>query len=109
MTLAEIAAHPATYGVAAALARWALGDRLGGGRALISYVVCSLFVAWGASLYLSDELAMTSGRKSFYLMLLAFVAKDILTALAAIAVQFRVDPLGVFKRFREAMSGGPKQ
>lgn len=105
--LNEIAQHPATYGVFAAIARWWLGDRAGGWRTFIGYVISSLLVAWAGSFYLADE-ALTSGRRSFYLLLLAFVAKDLLTALATIAGQFRVDPFGVVKRIKEALTGGPK-
>lgn len=105
--LTEIASHPATFGIFAALARWWLGDRVGGWRAFMGYAISSLFVAWAASFYLAEE-ALTSGRRSFYLLLLAFVAKDLLTALATIAGQFRVDPFGVIKRIKDAISGGPK-
>lgn len=105
--LQEIASHPASFGVAAAVARWMLGDRSGGWWAFFSYVICSAFVAWGASYYLADEL-ITSGRKTFYLLILAFIAKDLLTAVAAIAAQFRVDPLGVFMRIKAALTGGPR-
>lgn len=105
--LSEIATHPATFGIFAALARWWLGDRAGGWRAFIGYAISSLLVAWAGSFYLADE-ALTSGRRSFYLLLLAFVAKDLLTALATIAAQFRVDPFGVIDRIRKALAGGPK-
>ncbi len=105
--LSEIAAHPASYGVGAAVARWWLGDREGGWRALCTYVICAVLVAWGGELYLRGE-GYTPDRKGFYLLLLAFVAKDLLTALASIAGQFRVDPFGVLRRVKEAISGGPK-
>lgn len=104
--LQEIAAHPATFGIFAALARWWLGDRAGGWQALIAYIACAMFVAWAGAFYLVDEAGLTSGRKSFYLLLLAFVAKDLLTALAGIAVQFRTDPFGVLRRIRSALLGG---
>lgn len=103
--LQEIAAHPATFGIFAALARWWLGDRAGGWQSLIAYIACAMFVAWAGAFYLIDE-GLTSGRKSFYLLLLAFVAKDLLTALAGIAVQFRTDPFGVLRRIRGALLGG---
>jgi nitrate/nitrite transporter NarK len=105
--LTEIAAHPATFGLFAAFARWWLGDRVGGWRALIAYAICSLLVAWAGSFYLADEM-LTSGRRSFYLLLLAFIAKDLLTALASVAAQFRVDPFGVARRIFDAWRGGPK-
>lgn len=105
--LVAIADHPATYGVSAAIARWFIGDRSGGWWAFFSYVICSAFVAWGASFYLADEV-LTSGRKTFYLLLLAFVAKDLLTAVLRIAAQFSVDPLGMFTRIKLALFGGPK-
>lgn len=105
--LTEVAGHPATFGVSAAIARWMLGDRKGGWGSLLSYVICSAFVAWGASFYLADEV-LTSGRRTFYLLILAFVAKDLLTAVAAIAAQFQLDPIGVFMRIKSALFGGPK-
>lgn len=106
--LAEIAAHPATYGVVAALARWAIGDRTGGWRALLGYVSASLLVAWAGALYLADE-AYTSSRGGFFLIVLCFVAKDLLVALAGIAQQFRADPWSVLDRIRQALRGGPPQ
>ena len=106
--LQDIATHPATFGLAAAIARWTIGDRVGGVKSLLIYATCSLFVAWAGAFYLADELGMTVGRKNVYLLLLAFVAKDVLTALAGIAAQFRVDPLGVLARIRESLTGGPK-
>lgn len=106
--LVEISGHPATFGIAAAIARWMLGDRKGGLWSLLSYAICSAFVAWGASFYLADEV-LTSGRRTFYLLILAFIAKDLLTALAAIAAQFQLDPIGMFMRIKSALLGGPKQ
>jgi hypothetical protein len=106
--LSEIAAHPATYGVFAALARWAIGDRTGGWRALLGYLASSLLVAWAGSLYLADE-AYTSARAGFFLIVLCFVAKDLLVALAGIAQQFRLDPWSVVDRIRQALRGGPSQ
>lgn len=104
--LAEIAAHPATYGICAALARWAIGDKAGGWRALLGYVAASLLVAWAGALYLADE-AYTSARSGFFLIVLCFVAKDLLVALAGIAQQFRLDPWAVLDRIRQALRGGP--
>lgn len=104
--LGEIAAHPATYGVFAALARWAIGDREGGWRALLGYVVASLLVAWAGSLYMADE-GYTTARSGFYVLVLAFVAKDLLVALAGLAHQFRLDPWAVLDRVRAALRGGP--
>lgn len=105
--LSEIAAHPVTYGICAALARWAIGDREGGWRALAGYLAASLLVAWAGALYLADE-GFTSSRSGFLLLVLCFVAKDLLVALAGIAQQFRLDPWGVFARVRDALRGGPK-
>lgn len=103
----DVATHPATYGLAAALARWAIGDRDGGWRALLGYVVASLLVAWAGSLYMADE-SYTSARTGFFLIVLCFVAKDLLVALAGIAHQFRIDPWSVLDRVRQAFRGGPK-
>lgn len=104
--LGEVAAHPASYGFAAAVARWMLGDRAGGLRGLLGYLTAALVVAWGGALYLAGE-GVTPERGGFYLLLLCFVAKDLLTALAGLAVQFRADPLGVLWRIRQALRGGP--
>lgn len=106
--LTDMAAHPATFGVCAALARWAIGDRAGGWRALLGYVAASLLVAWAGSLYLADE-SYTSSRSGFFLIVMCFVAKDLLIALAGIAQQFRVDPWSVLARIRQALRGGPNQ
>ncbi|MES2958511.1 MAG: hypothetical protein V4792_09995 [Pseudomonadota bacterium] len=106
--LSEIAAHPAAFGFVAALARWALGDRVGGWRSLFSYVITSLLVAWAASFWLADEVGMSIGRKSFYLLLAAFVAKDVLIALVALSTQFGTNPIEVLQRIRAALAGGPK-
>ena len=106
--LSELAGHPATYGIGAAVARWALGDRAGGWRSFATYIGTSLFVAWIASLYLIDE-SLTSSRKGVYLVLLAFVAKDFLMALAGLGTQFAANPLEIIRRIRHAMNGGPKE
>lgn len=106
--LSEVASHPAMFGLGAALARWALGDRVGGWRSLFSYIVTSLIVAWAASFYLADEI-MTQGRKSFYLLLAAFVAKDLLIAIVGLSTQFGTNPLSVIRRIRAALAGGPKE
>lgn len=107
--LKEVAAHPILFGVVlAAIARWALGDRAGGWRSLFSYVVTSMIVAWAASYWLADE-AMTTGRKSFFLLLAAFVAKDVLVAIVSLSTQFGTNPLEVVKRIRAAIAGGPKE
>ena len=104
--LTEVAAHPATFGISAAIARWAIGDRAGGWRALIGYMVASLLVAWAMSFYLMDE-GLTQPRAAFWLLLMSFVAKDLLVALAGLAQQFRVDPFGVLARVQQALRGGP--
>lgn len=104
--LTELAAHPATFGLAAALARWAIGDREGGWRALVGYVAASLLVAWAGSYYLADE-GLTQPRQAFYLIVLCFVGKDVLVALAGLAQQFRVDPFALLARLHKALRGGP--
>jgi hypothetical protein len=105
--LQEIATHPAMFGIFAALARWILGERAGGWRALFGYLSAALLVAWAGAFYLVDE-SLTASRKNFVLLLLCFVAKDVLTGLALIASQFRVDPWGMVKRLLESLRGGPK-
>lgn len=104
--LAEVAAHPATFGLGAALARWWIGDRSEGWKSFSTYIITSLFVAWGASLYLIDE-GLTPGRKSAYLLLLAFVAKDALMAVVGLGAQFAANPLDIIRRVRRALNGGP--
>jgi len=101
-----MAAHPITFGVFAALGRWLLGDRAGGLRALLAYMSSSLLVAWGASYWLAEEV-MSSGRRSLYLLLLAFVAKDVLIAILTVAQQFGANPFEVIRRIRKALAGGP--
>lgn len=103
--LQEISVHPATYGLFAALARWMLGDRAGGWRALLGYFSASILVAWGASLYMLDE-GMSGSRQGFYLLLLAFVAKDLLIALIAVGQQLQKDPVGLLVRLKDALRGG---
>ena len=103
----EIASSPAFYGIFAAFARWRLGDREGGWAALLTYVVCSLFVAWAAWSYMADEV-LTEHRRGLYVLLLAFAAKDLLIVLASVGLQFRTDPLGVIRRWWEALRGGPR-
>lgn len=105
--LLEVASHPATYGICAALARWAIGDREGGWRALVGYMTASLLVAWAGALYLADE-SYTSSRSGFFLIVMCFVAKDLLVAIAGIAQQFRLDPWSVLARIRQALRGGPQ-
>jgi biotin transporter BioY len=103
--LAEVAGHPITFGIVAGLARWAIGDRAGGIKAVFGYLCASLLVAWAGAFYLADE-GLTPPRTAFYLLLLAFVAKDILVALAGLAQQFRVDPLAMLARLHKALRGG---
>ena len=78
----------------------------GGWRALAGYLTASLLVAWAGALYLADE-GYTSSRSGFFLIVLCFVAKDLLVAVAGIAQQFRVDPWSVIARIRQALRGGP--
>lgn len=106
--MAEMAAHPFAFGIVAAIARWAIGDRVGGWKSLFSYVTTSLLVAWAAAFWLSDEVGMSAGRKSFYLLLIAFVAKDVLVAIIALSTQFGANPLEVLQRVYAAVRGGPK-
>ena len=42
------------------------------------------------------------------MLLLAFAAKDLLIVLASVGLQFRTDPLGVIRRWWEALRGGPR-
>lgn len=105
--LHELATHPAAYGIAAAVARWYLGDRAGGIKGLLGYLSASLLVAWAVSLWMVDE-GMMPARGGFYLLLVSFIAKDLLVVLVALATQFRLDPLGMLSRVREALRGGPQ-
>lgn len=101
----EIAAHPATYGLAAAVARWVIGDREGGVRALLGHVIASMLVAWAVHSYLADE-GVTQARGAFWILLAAFVARDLLVALAGVAAQFRADPINLGLRIWHALRGG---
>lgn len=104
--LSEMAAHPALYGVCAAIARWLIGDREGGWRAFFGYLAASLLVAWAGALYLEDE-GYTAARGGFFLIVMCFVAKDLLIVIAGLAFQARTDPYSVFARIRQALRGGP--
>ncbi len=103
--LNEIAAHPTTYGMAAAVARWMVGDREGGLKALLGYVVASMLVAWAAYNYMADE-GLTEARTAFWIILAAFFARDLLVTLAAFAQQFRSDPVNLALRIWQAVRGG---
>jgi hypothetical protein len=105
--LDQIATHPAAYGLAAAVARWFLGDRDGGIKGLLGYISASLLVAWAAALWIADE-GLMPARGGFYLLLISFVAKDVLVVVVSLAAQFRLDPFGVISRVHDALRGGPK-
>lgn len=104
--LNELASHPASYGIAAAVARWLLGDRTGGWRALMVYLAASSITAWAAALYLADE-GLTAQRQGFYLLIVAFVGKDLLIATIALFGQFKADPLDLLLRVYDALRGRP--
>lgn len=106
--LVEAAKHPITYGLGAAAARWIIGDRAGGWRTLLGYVACSIFVAWAGTFYLADEQTLSASRKNFVLILLCFVAKDLLVGISLVASQFRGDPWGTVVRIFQSLRGGPK-
>jgi hypothetical protein len=108
-TIGNLATHPATYGLGAALARYVMGDRKGGWRAFLGQLIISAFVAFAAAQYLADEAGVTAGKRGFYVCLAAFVAKDLLMALIALGAQFARDPLGLVHRLREALRGQPKE
>lgn len=103
--LNALASHPVTYGIAAAIARWYIGDREGGLKAFLGYVIASAFVALAVAAYLADE-SMTQARAGFWVTLAAFVARDLLYALAAIAQKFRADPINLALRIWQALRGG---
>ena len=106
-TLQRIATHPISFGLGAGLARWIMGDRDQGWKVLAGQILVSMFVAYAASAYLAEEV-MGDGRRSFYVLLAAFVAKDLLLAVMAIAVQFARDPLALLVRVRDALKGSHK-
>lgn len=105
--MTTVASSPIAFGFAAAFARWYLGDRDGGIRGLVGYIAASLFVSWAVSLYLANE-NIPANRGLFYMLLAAFVARDILVVISAVAVQLRVDPIGLIVRLWTAFKGAQK-
>lgn len=103
--LRQIADHPMSYGVLAGIARWLLGDRAGGWWIFLSYIASSCLVAWAASFYLVDE-PLTEAKRVFFLLLLAFIARDLLAILLLWVEKAREDPLGFFQRVLAALRGG---
>lgn len=105
--LQALADSPALFGIVAAVARWLLGDRDGGLWVFLSYLCSALLVAWGVALYVADE-PFSSSRRGFYILLFAFAARDILTAILAITRELAADPVGLLSRVKAAMRGEPK-
>lgn len=103
--LRQIAEHPATYGFASGVARWLIGDRQGGWWVFLGYIASSGLVAWGASLYLADE-ALSPTKQLFFVLLVAFVARDLLNLLLIVVEKAKDDPLAFFQRLLSALRGG---
>lgn len=103
----RIATHPVTFGVSAGLSRWIAGGHEGGWRHLLGQLFLSAFVAIAAALYLAEEV-MGDGKRLTFVILIAFVARDLLMGIISIALQFRSDPLGIVQRVREALRGEKK-
>ncbi len=103
--LRQVADHPASYGLLAGVARWLIGDRSGGWWVFFSDLVSSCLVAWAAALYLADE-PMTPAKRLFFLLLLAFIARDLLNVLILLVDKAKEDPLGFFQRLIDAIRGG---
>ena len=89
--IADTSQNSAVLATLAACVRWFVSPA--GARELLVYIASSLLVTWGAWLWLFDE-HLTDHRSTFYTLLLAFVARDILVVIAGIAVQLRLDPVG---------------
>lgn len=102
--LQTLSDSPALFGVVAAVARWMLGDRDGGWWMFLGYLTSALLVAWGVSLYVADE-PYTNSRRGFYVLLFAFAARDILTAILAISRELAADPVGLLTRIKSALKG----
>lgn len=105
--LRQVADHPAIYGVFAGVARWLIGDRQGGLWVFLGYLASSCLVAWGASLYLADE-PMATTKRLFFVLLLAFVARDLLNLVLLLVEKAKDDPLSFFQRLLTALRGGAK-
>jgi hypothetical protein len=105
--LRRIAEHPAVYGLLAAIARWLLSDRKGGWWAFFGSLTSSCLVAWAASLWLADE-PFSASRRAFFIVLLAFAARDILALLVLVGERARANPWEVLQRVIAALNGGPK-
>lgn len=103
--LKQVADHPAAYGLLAGVARWLTGDRTGGWWVFLSYIASSCLVAWAASFYLADE-PLAPAKKIFFLLLLAFVARDILNILLLLMDKAKDNPLEFFQRLLNALRGG---
>lgn len=95
---------PILFGVVAAVARWALGDRDGGWWMFFGYLSSALLVAWGVSLYVADE-PYSNSRRGFYVLLFAFAARDILVAIVAISRELAADPVGLLSRIKSVLRG----
>lgn len=102
--LQTLSESPVLFGFVAAIARWLLGDRAGGWWMFGGYLASAIFVAWGVSLYVADE-PFTNSRKGFYVLLFAFAARDILTALVAVGRELGDDPVGLLSRVKDALRG----
>jgi hypothetical protein len=102
--LSDIAAHPVVYGIGAAISRWLVGDREGGLVGLISYISASALVAMAAALYLRGE-ALSESKALFWVLLTAFLAKDILIVLVALGRRAMNDPIGTLREVRAALRG----
>lgn len=105
--LKTLAEHPASYGLLAAVARWLLSDRKGGWWAFFGYLTSSCLVAWAAALWMADEPYSTS-RRAFFIVLLAFAARDILAVVVLIGERARSNPWEALERIISALKGGPK-
>lgn len=102
--LQHIADNPLVYGLSAAIVRWTLGDKRGGWIAFLSYVVSSIMVAYVANFYLQEEM-ITSGKKTAYIILLAFVARDLLGALLIVGSHVSTNPLDFASKVLKLVRG----
>lgn len=103
--LKQVAEHPASYGLLAGIARWLTGDRQGGWWVFLNYLASSCLVAWAAAFYLADE-PLTQAKRVFFLLLLAFIARDLLNILLLLVDKAKGNPLEFFQRLLNALRGG---
>jgi hypothetical protein len=105
--LQEMASNPISYGIGAAVARFAIGEQQKGWKTFLEQVVASCFVAFVVTAYLNQE-GYAIGTRTVYVCILAFLGRDVLMALILIGSRLREDPIGFLVRLKESFKGAPK-